>query len=202
MCRNDSGSDEGFKLIAAGFCVMPNPHRSDRLCACFDNHHIPHAIWGLSFIDRRAFRPIEGYVPSLIESDTYARHWDGSMMRFCVPNSNPVFEVRAKEPRVDGNHNDIQDNNDNNIDDSDMESEDEGVYESSLDEHSLDHLDDEDDDADFAARDGSGIPCKNNIPTSLQVMQHPWSANVQPLQRRTIGGSLGGHYTGPGDPNS
>ena len=57
-------------------------------CVCPDIERFVHAIWGISFVDRLAFRPIPGYTPdSDIPRAEYDQHWNGSFMRLCVPDA-------------------------------------------------------------------------------------------------------------------
>lgn len=75
-------------IMQVGHCRR-NESRVGTICACHNRTVYPHSIWSLSFIDKRAFRKIQGYVPD--QSDAHSgfdKHWNGSMMRFLVPNAN------------------------------------------------------------------------------------------------------------------
>jgi hypothetical protein len=60
-------------------------------CACLDQTTYPHSIWCLSFIDKRAFRKISAYAPEQTDDSHFEKHWDGSIMKLCIPNANGMW---------------------------------------------------------------------------------------------------------------
>ena len=75
-----------LQLIQAGFCRTTAGPEGQPYCLCPDKSSFPHSTWGLSFIDRHAFRLISGYVPEA--NKTWDQHWNGSHMRLVVPDSS------------------------------------------------------------------------------------------------------------------
>jgi hypothetical protein len=73
-------------MMQVGFCCKPGT--ADPRCKCIDRSSYPHSIWGLSFIDKRVFRKLSGYAPDQILDSKFDKHWNGSFMRMCVPDSS------------------------------------------------------------------------------------------------------------------
>lgn len=82
-----------MEIFTSGFC-RSQPWEVD--CGC-EEESLPHAIWGLAFIDRKAFRLVSGYAPTATGRGLYNDHWDGSIMRACVPNS--LRNYHPKRPK-------------------------------------------------------------------------------------------------------
>jgi hypothetical protein len=88
----DLHQPELIELIRAEYCVMAE----GRACACDQREHYPHAIWGLSWLDRKSFRKFKNYAaPS---EQTFTSCWDGENARWMLPEAEPSYTfLRARE---------------------------------------------------------------------------------------------------------
>lgn len=169
---HDLKGPEQIKLMQAGFCRKAEQltvHGNKQfVCNCHDRMMFPHSIWGLHFIDRRAFRHVPGYIPSTSASKSYSQHWNGSLMRLTVPNSSSTYALKRYRigPRRDSHEEESDEASDEGDDDEYEESE-EDLWD---DNDELDHL------------LSTTLP-PTHVPSSLQAMTHPWHANVQPSSR-------------------
>lgn len=74
------------EIIQVGFCRKRGVPGTQ--CECPNRNAYPHSIWCLSYIDRRAFRQIQGYAPDQKDEPHFQKHWNGSIMKLCIPDSS------------------------------------------------------------------------------------------------------------------
>lgn len=162
--RHDLEHLQHFKLMQAGFCCKlggPMTH-----CNCLDLHAYPHSIWGLSFIDKRAFRIISGYAPDQMNDRKYEEHWNGSIMRLCVPDASSTYRLKRARPGYLRGHDQSSPANSEDDEDADDEDEWEHGYSTTY----------------------TMPPTTTHLTSSLHAMSHPWYANLQPVGSRSIMG--------------
>jgi hypothetical protein len=79
------------ELIRAEYCVFAE----GRTCACDMREQFPHAIWGLSWLDKKSFRKFKHYAaPS---EQAFRSCWDGENVRWMLPEAEPSYTfLRAR----------------------------------------------------------------------------------------------------------
>jgi hypothetical protein len=82
---------ELIQLIRAEYCVFDE----DDVCACEEREQYPHAIWGLSWLDKKSFRKFKKYAPP--SEEAFSSFWEGENARWMVPEANSVYTfLRAR----------------------------------------------------------------------------------------------------------
>jgi hypothetical protein len=83
---------ELIELMRAEYCI----HAEGRACACEQREHYPHAIWGLSWLDRKSFRKFKYYAPP--SEQIFRLCWDGENARWMIPDAEPSYTfLRARQ---------------------------------------------------------------------------------------------------------
>jgi len=76
---------KSVETMRTGFCRR---HSGYVECGCAEDHY-PHAIWGLSWLDRKSFHKVSRQMLSDQSSSGFSRAWNGSDKTSIVPDANP-----------------------------------------------------------------------------------------------------------------
>jgi hypothetical protein len=108
---------ELIQLIRAEYCVFSE----GKTCACDQREQYPHAIWGLTWLDKKSFRKFKKYAPP--SEDIFSSYWDGSNARWMVPEANSDYtflRARRRAPSPMPIHSDSEGSSDDDAMDDDQ----------------------------------------------------------------------------------